>query len=510
MARTVRYCLSDPGLTIYQRAALGGLAATIQAWGKSPPEGITATFSSTEVTLGWGNDLTDREATDRILQAAFRLTKDQLIDLPGHQLPPDRVDTRAAIHDGICATFLQHPKKRPGPGGERMIVLMSDEEPVPISYKPVSQYTHQNTLPDKVIECDKNGDWPPSVQIPQSLIPGAIAGAESLTTTAAQGLLLAFLMVGSAVFLVRAGKGNEKANACIVLPDVRDLKRFAKSVSRMANGRCGTYLGRFAGGVEEAALAFLLDLETEQMGEDCGVSGAQAIAMGRVAWGGKNQNYRSLSVRMGRSYAEGRVFLAARTHLSHTKLLKKKDGNGFAIPASPIPQLVAANLGANLHWCTSFRDLVAERKDFRNILTQSKGISHMKEAIESREDVALIDSFHAAWNMTMGALANRASTEGASFERLVEVERERIRNAILRAKTGEALANWFLRFCAEATRGASLGPVRSNATIMRQFLFNPRNSDRLQNLLLFALVSYSGENFRRNAETTVGSQKQEN
>jgi len=96
----------------------------------------------------------------------------------------------------------------------------------------------------------------------------------------------------------------------------------------------------------------------------------------------------------------------------------------------------------------------------------------------------------------MGAMKERAGRDNSDFFRLAEVERERMRNAILRAKTADALAGWFLRFCADSTKGASLESVKNNADKLRKFLFNPRNTERLQNLLLFALVSYNAEDFK--------------
>ena len=118
----------------------------------------------------------------------------------------------------------------------------------------------------------------------------------------------------------------------------------------------------------------------------------------------------------------------------------------------------------------------------------------MKEAIKDADDQAIIRAFHEAWRLTMGALGDRARRDGLDFPRLVEVERERMRNAILRAKTADALAGWFLRFCADATKGGALGALREDGIRIRTFIFNPRNFDRFQNLCLFALVSYaSGE-----------------
>ncbi len=47
------YRLSNPNYTIYHRAALGGLASTIKAWGDNQPQEITARVERDEVVLSW-------------------------------------------------------------------------------------------------------------------------------------------------------------------------------------------------------------------------------------------------------------------------------------------------------------------------------------------------------------------------------------------------------------------------------------------------------------------------
>jgi hypothetical protein len=119
------------------------------------------------------------------------------------------------------------------------------------------------------------------------------------------------------------------------------------------------------------------------------------------------------------------------------------------------------------------------------------GLVAMRDAIENEGDKLVIKAFQEAWKFAMRALYERERTEGAKAERLLEVERERMRNAILRAKTPDMLASWFLRFCADSTKGAPLPAMQSHGDAIRKFIFNPRNFDRFQNLCLFSLVSYS-------------------
>jgi CRISPR-associated protein Cas8a1/Csx13 len=235
-----------------------------------------------------------------------------------------------------------------------------------------------------------------------------------------------------------------------------------------------------------------MDLEAADVSDERGVSGAQVVAMGKVAWD-KNQVNRSISVKLRNTYDEIEIFRAAWAHLGGSRTLRMENGDAFVVPESSVPELVAANLGADRHWCAGFVELVKEKKDFLNCLFRNKGFVAMKKTIQDHTDQTVIDAFHDAWHQTMGALGERAKRDNLEFDRLAEVERERMRNAILRAKTSEALANWFLRFCADATSGGSLLTIRDHRATLQAFLFDERNAGRLQNLLLFSLVSYSSE-----------------
>lgn len=505
MATELIYRLNDPGYTIYHRAALGGLAATVQAW--SPPAGIETSVERDQVKLTWDDALTDQEAIRRILAAAFRRTDDKLIDLPGHAIPPGdgSLGLRLAIHNGLCATFLQHNKMRPSEEKKaRQVALTGADGAAPqlFTYKPVDGYAHQRAQGTGLLEPPKKpalpGTLPAIATIPQSVVPGAMSGVQALEACAKDVLLLLFLMVGSSVFLLRPRASREKMQACIVVPDVKDLVRFARAMHTIvAAGRqvktfTNSYLGRVVGGAEEAALRLLVDLTAEDLGEERSIGGLHVIAMGKVAWD-KNQINRSGSVRIGVAYEELGIFRAALQYLGKSKILHSVKGEGFAVPESPVPELVAANLTAERHWAAHFHALVADKKDFYHMRFAQKGLHQMKEAIKNDDDRAVIDAFHDAWRMTMGEMGDRARREGIDFTRLVEVRREKIRNEILRTKTADALAGWFLRFCADATKGGTLGSIRARAPQLREFLFNPRNTARLQNLLLFALVSYAGE-----------------
>lgn len=500
MAKELIYRLSNPGYTIYHRAALGGLAATVRAWGANKPEGIEAELQSDHVRLAWGDDLPDQEALRRILAASFKLTEDKLIELPGQGIRADQDDLRLAIHNGICGTFLQHNKMRPGEKEPRRVEVKSadDETGEMFTYKAVNSFAHQKAQGTGLLEDKLKGNWPVAAAIPQSVVPGAMSGALELAASPDEAILLLFLIAGCSIFLLRPRTYQEKAQYCVIVPDVINLKAYATAIHRIAAAGTAikrfsnTYLGRVVGGAEEAALRFLVDLQADDLVSERSIGGCIAVAMGKVSWDA-NQINRSFIIKLKGDYPEIAIFRAANQHLGKTKIIKSKKGEGYAIPASPVPELVAANLAAERHWCANFKSLVSDKKDFQRMNYSQGGLKAMKEAIRDADDQAIIRAFHEAWKRTMAALGDRARRDGLNFSRLIEVERERTRNAILRTKTADALASWFLRFCADATKGGSLSAIRENQSRIQKFIFNQRNFDRFQNLCLFALVSYASD-----------------
>ncbi|MEL7406297.1 MAG: type I-MYXAN CRISPR-associated Cas8a1/Cmx1, partial [Cyanobacteria bacterium J06558_2] len=497
------YQLFEPNYTIYHRASLGGLAATITAWGEEQPLGITAKVKPDSIEIHWCLVLTEQEVLRRLLEASFRLTGDknkQMIDLPGQFIDQNSPGLRLAVHEGLCLTFLQHNKMRPGPKGSVSFDLKSvdDDQGNILTYKAVNSYAHQKAqgtgLLDEVKLSKKEsrlpGQLPEIATIPQSIVPGAMAGSKALEASPQEAFLLLYLMVGCQVFLLRPRTYKEKAQACLVIPDVIDLKRFASDAKRLTSQTqnkqtyfTNSYLGRVVGGAEEAALKFLIEFQAGWVSRKKSIAGVRAIAMGKVPWD-KNQINRSLSIKVTGDYREIDVFKQANLRLGGSKLLKTKKDQSFAVPISPVPELIAANLAAQRHWCAHFLDLVSKKYDFQRMLFNRRGLNEMAKAVKDEIDRVIIHAFYDAWKRIRGQLWERADNEKLGTEgyyRLLEVRSERIRNEILRLKTPDLLANWFLRFCADATRGKNLGVISDNPEQIRKFIFSSRNFNRFQN-----------------------------
>lgn len=507
------YRLSDPGYTIYHRAALGGLAATVRAWQDDdndydPPEGITATITRDTVHLSWGNGLAAPEAADRILKASFKLTDERLLDLPGHNIREDQRGLRLAVHDGLMKTFLQSKDSRTAEktGLPYAIKTPDDDEPQLFSYQPVNTYYHQ-TAHEKMNVRNDNGVT--VAELMQWLVPGAQRGARTLESPLRDGFLLLFLMVGSATFLIRPRDFKKSMHSCIVIPDVRDLLAFSKSLHNIASvGHkverfSDSYLGHIVGGAEEAALRFLVDLKVSDVRHERGVKGCLAITMTKVVWDKKQFN-RSMIRRIRDSYPDLSIFLSANQYLGGRKAQKNRKGQSQVWLRSYVPALVATNLAAepHRHWCANFKTLITNKEDFKRMLAKDirEGLRMMEHEVKDADDRLIIDVFHKAWNLTMGAMGERADREDLSAEGLFSDRRERMRNEILRAKTSEQLAGWFLRFCASATRRAQIPALRDEQERVRTFIFDGHNFDRFQNLCLFALLTYDKKQFATEGE----------
>jgi CRISPR-associated protein Cas8a1/Csx13 len=522
--KSIVYRLDDPGFTIYHRAALGGLAATVRAWNKhgvteplsyAPPSTnepgvlsgangsrVAISMDASQISLHWDEKTSHREAIHLLLSASFERTKNGMIFLPGQGFVPDREDILIAVHNGVAATFLQHHRKRPGSGVRDVALVDEDSGALQLlSHMRVDKYSHQFGQGTGLLGDGWNieeGDPPDVASIPQSLMPGATGGARSLDTTPEQAFLLHYLMVACPVVSLRPRNRSPKMRNCVVVPDVTDLQRFAMRLHRAGTSQMrrfsNTYLGRVVGGAEDAALRFLIDLGGLDAAASLGVSRVQVLAMGKVAWDSNQQNRSWIARIEPNRLEEMGVFEAAASRLGVAKWIKTGKGDSFATPDCPVPELVAANLAGDEHWCAHFRELVSNKKDFASLLYRKEGLRAMNNAIQDRTDRLVIERFQKAWEMTMGALGERAGGKRDVFYRLVDVERERIRNDLLRAKTHEQLSGWLLNFMARASRKTGAPQTfKVDSDSFRQFLFNPRNTDRLKNLLLFALVSYASD-----------------
>jgi CRISPR-associated protein Cas8a1/Csx13, MYXAN subtype/CRISPR-associated protein Cas8a1/Csx13, MYXAN subtype, C-terminal region len=516
------YDLFNPTYTIYHRAALGGLACTIHAWMESgeyerlAEQGIYCEYDKSAVRLKWDDHLSDAKVVQRLLDMSFRVTDKKLIDLPGHGISGSGDSERVAIHNALLGTFLQHGKSRPGDKGIRVInVADADNEDVviPLSYRPVNSYVHGTPLERGILNRKDPLNKP--AKIPQSVVPGAVAGTVPLEAPGHEVFLLLYLMAGCQLYLVRSDMLKEKSQYCILVPDVCDLQLFTSQMihgtSKNQNINRDEWFGfekRVAGGAEEAALRFIVErLAVEAVRPAAfGIKGFQIVSMGKIAWD-KQQVYRNY-IRFARiHYDELNIFQTAiGSRLGAIRKIPLKSGEFFWVKETRFPAMVAANLVADRHWCDGFNEWVSEQKEFNQLKYYRKELGAVSNAVQNEQDKAVIQVMHEALRRLYGRLGERAQREGTSFERLADVELERMRNSILRAKSMDSLTQWFMHFCSTVSSGKNISLFGEHKELLYKFLFEPRNFTRFQNLCLFSLLSYESSNKDQSADKSKSEQ----
>jgi hypothetical protein len=130
---------------------------------------------------------------------------------------------------------------RPGEKEPRRFELRTADQEIGsfFTYKALDGYAHQRAQKTGLLENKLDGRLPPLAAIQQWTVPGATSGASDLEAPTAEVILLMFLMVGYAIFLLRPRTFQEKAQSCVIVPDVINLVAFASAIERIAGSGQG-------------------------------------------------------------------------------------------------------------------------------------------------------------------------------------------------------------------------------------------------------------------------------
>lgn len=451
---------------VIRDAALGGLAATVRAWERGLlPDDLAFEDGMLKRGERYFSAKVNTDSVDvdgdlpLAIEGAFCLSRG-LIWLPGTGIPADHLLELLPVHQGLLVTFLQHFQKK-GSGPEKAAVINVDEEPIPIAYRECLWYAHQKPFRGKLT---------------QDLVPGVTEGALPLPVSEEEEFLLRFLCVACPVFSIHCG--DERFRSCLVVPRVRDLRKFAIRLHRLASpdALCFGVCGRFAAGAEEAALRLITDLEAGETAVDLDSEEAVVFTMGTVAWDPKQRN-RSRVSRITGEAAGSRLFRKVESLLGRPRAATNREGGKYLAARSTLPALVAGNLARDLHWLTGFSGL---RED---LSYHRKGLSMLIEELPHVEQ-ELIDAIHQGLRVAYAKAGERAREEHADYRRLCEKERDRARTELLRIRGGDTAARWVVDYC---TRHGVRVPPKVAALVFGD------DWQRVVNLCLFALCSYAGQ-----------------
>ncbi len=475
--------LFDPGMTDLHRTGLAGLAMTLAAWdrqGKTIPGGTWHVGRDT-VRLDWE----DEAFLKAIVQEGLAIGDDGLIAFPG--LGPDvSRSQRTTLHNGLLATFLQHPQARTLDAATVDVTETIDDEVAILRYRPLREMKTHRVMGKTVLI---------PLELSITLFPGAgqrhgALASSALKETPERSFLLRFAPVGAIYYRAGARHGGATLEWCVVLPHIIDLQAYTGA--RLILGTDPARDLQVAG-TGEAALHFLAHQAARQDARALGVAGCTVIGFGQRVWNAQQQ-IRVSRVRTGEMPLPIlRTYLTIRGHapprlISWTDRKTGRPGTLWVV--APILELVASNLLAAKPIWTGFAAWWQDIRDAAQSSQRDWVLRDNREAIRAMTselngpEAILVHACHEAWRRRAGALAEQKG----DFTTRYRNKFEETRIAFSRCKTPDMFRATITDFW---VRAGSLPALRDHWQEILPFL-GPRWQEG-RDLALLALASYQGQ-----------------
>lgn len=489
----LRISLLGPGMTALHRVGVAGLYMTLQALEQDTAalEAIRRVGGGWElgadsVRLVWSND--GSVFFQELIKWSFPAPRYGLLTLPAFGDPFDRPQHSLSVHNALLGTFLQHGLTRKADNGARpggALVIGIDETPTELVYQRVFSYAHQSAVVKPGVEGKVLG-W---------LYPGGaerhvgLSKISTLTEPPERLLPLLYAPVGGVFFRIGSRRTRARPLHCLVLPEVADLRRYA----RWRKGFASTPLERFqAPGAATAALRVLVAEQAEGVLSGARSLACRVVAFGTVPWAPQQKTRIDVFPVQAGSRAEIVPFRAA-DELFRAQLVRSPQGEPWwRVPQTP--ELVARNVALGKPWWLGFSDFLntlesdARRWLFRR---ENGGLHSMvlsEEVFPDGPERAFVLACHEAWRKRLGALGERARDQHLDFFDLSRKEFERLRIAFSRCKSAPLFRQTITDFWAQS---GSLGPLHEQWPAVLPFL-DDRRWRAGRDLALLALASYQG------------------
>lgn len=498
--------LFAPGMTTLHRVGVAGLAMTLpvletdQAAARLRALGRWE-ISDRSVTLHWQGD--GQDFFKELFAQSFRLTDRGLIWFPALGDPLGQIGEAVVLHNALLNTFLQHPKSRGSKGRPvDSVVVEVNDEPFVVRFQPLTRYMHQRAgvRPGQSFEVAGwlyPGGIVRHVQAgTNTALRGSRRHATALSEEPARALALLYATVGAVYFQVHRRQEGVRPEFCLVLPDVTDLLAYADL--RRAFLRQGIARLQVAG-VAEAAARVLIALEVHGMLRAGAGARCEVVGFGTVPW--SNQQKTRVR-RFGVSATGGRDLRAYRLA---TNALPPRLATGAPDPKTgaarhwwvvpQVPDLVAENIVQGQPWWRGFaamwqrvRDTADRRRRDLALVDERRGLQQMVNDGRTMPDgpeARLVRACQEAWRRRLGALGERARSQGTPFDRLAAREYERVRISFARCKNAAMLRQTLTDFWA---RAGSLPELQESWPEVLPLLGDRWRDGR--DLALLALASY--------------------
>ncbi len=478
--------LHDPGMTTLHRAGLAGLWMTLERAEADPEAQVLRGLGSWRlerdaVRLEWE----DEAFFPRLFRYAYPITPRGLMSLALLGDPDARRAEVCAFHNGLLDTFLQHPKSRKLGGPTRHEAFVVEDQQQLVSYRPIAdhRFRWEGFSPERP---QPVAGW---------LLPGGVvrhyvhAGPTSLEEPPGRALALRFGPAGCGYFLVhqRRREGTRTYRTAVVVPEVRDLKRYA----RHARGWSPARLQELStAGPAEAALRFLTLRAADKQGNLMGVAGCQVLGFTTLPWSPQQRVRAYVLSTQEADQGQLRRYERICRYLA-PQVRRRADGDAW-LDVPQVPELAAENLLHRRPWWHGFATWTADPRLRQHVIGfESKGLKQMvnDETVTPEVEARIfVQACHEAWRNRLGQLSERARHQGLSFESLAQGERERLRAALTRCKTQADFRACITDLWA---RAGYLSTLQQSWVQVLPFLGERWRAGR--DLALLALASYRGE-----------------
>jgi CRISPR-associated protein Cas8a1/Csx13 len=410
-----------------------------------------------------------------------------------------------ALHNALLGTFLQHPKTRKAEKQTRTISVEVDDQPLVLSYLPLTWYAHQRETLFPGKETLVKG-W---------LFPGGmerhvgLSEATALVETPERALALLFGPVGAVYFEVNRRGVGVRPQYCVVLPEVLNLEEYAEARRLFLRQGLKQLL---VAGTSEAAARVLSELEGHRVRRVTEAPGCLVVAFGTTAWSKQQKsrvevfNVRGIQTDHLHIYRRASQLLPPRLVTTGPDPKTGEIRRFWSIPQTP--DLIASNIIRRKPWWRGFaafwEGLRADAKPNERawVLSQEQeGLYRMvtdERVMSTGAEARLVQACHEAWRRRLGELSEQARQQGADFGAMALREYERTRISFARCKNAAMLRQTLTDFW---SRAGSLPALQEGWPEILPLLHERWQEGR--DLALLALASYRSEERTNN----VGEQQ---
>lgn len=487
----VTIALSDPGMTALHKVGLAGLWMTLKAFEQDTklmrtlPTGAGWKLADRSVTLVYGQE--PKRLFDWLIQESFKLDKSGLFWFPALGRPADNVQEAAVRQAAMLGTFLQHGLTRkadPTTDQKGSVNTVVDDLPHVLQFRKVMSYAHQkqDIVPGK------------TVQLAGWCLPGGSErhtafGETKLAETGVRALVLRYAPIGAICFEIRTRGQGVKPAYSLVLPEVTDLKLYARARARFLQYGVKQL---YAAGSADAGMRVLAELHAAGLLPDLRSACCRVMSFGTVPWSTQQKTRVQLfTVRAG---AGTNLKLYRKCTGWLTPGLVRREGEEPFWDVPLVPDLVARNLSTGKLWYEGFADLVADKDRRKHVFSYEKGglTNMVKDTTVTPEgpERLFILACQEALRRHMGQKHGRPG--GADWG----TEYEKVRVGIARCKNAATLRETITDFW---SRGGTLH--KGEKTLLTTGddwwqqvlpLFDEQNWRKAKDLALLALASYPG------------------